>query len=96
MAADIGKAKVKAAPKEYYNGREVFLTQADLTVTMNGISEPLVYGRDYIIDTGTYNNNRNKGKAAVTIRGLDNYGGEKKITYTINSKMVLWWKNLFF
>ena len=96
VAADIGKAKVKAAPKEYYNGREVFLTQADLTVTMNGISEPLVYGRDYIIDTGTYNNNRNKGKANVTIRGLDNYGGEKKITYTINSKMVLWWKNLFF
>ena len=54
------------------------------------------YGTDYSIDETTYAKNQNKGKASVTVRGLGNYGGEKKITYTIGAKLLVWWKNLFY
>ena len=63
---------------------------------MSGNPEELVLGVDYVIDADTYTNHTNKGKAAVTIRGIGNYGGEKKITYTIGSKTLVWWKNLIF
>ncbi len=98
--ADISKARVTVQAQEYLNGHEIKLTEADIKVTMSGSSEPLIYGRDYVIDESTYANNRNKGKGSVVIRGIDqdgtgNYGGEKKVTFTIGAKLLVWWKNLF-
>ena len=91
--ADISKARVTVQAQEYLNGHEIKLTETDIKVTMNGSSEPLIYGRDYVIDESTYANNRNKGKGSVIIRGIDqdgtgNYGGEKKVTFTIGAMMV--------
>lgn len=44
---------------------------------------------DYEI-TG-YSNNINKGTATVTVRGVGNYGGTRKITFKIGTKKLLWW-----
>jgi hypothetical protein len=95
VEADISKATVKMTGKTqpYLNGRAVTLKATDLSVTFNGAAESLVEGVDYEIDEKTYTNNRNKGKATVVIRGIGKYGGEKKVTYTIGAKSILWWKN---
>lgn len=93
-AADISKAKVTVQAQVYQNGHEITLTENDLRITVSGNPEPLVYGVDYIIDASTYANNQNKGKASVVIRGWGNYGGEKKVTYTIGAKTLAWWRNL--
>ena len=90
VAADFTKAKVKVSAKVYQNGRPVLLTAEDLTLTVGGAEEPLVLGKDYIIEEKTYINHTKKGKAKVTLRGIGNYGGEKTITYTIGAKK-LWW-----
>lgn len=90
VAADIAKARVKVAPKGYQDGRPVTLTAEDLTITMNGVAEPLVLGKDYSIVQTSYVNHTKKGRAQVTIRGLGNYGGEKTITYTIGAKNLQW------
>ena len=95
VKADISKAKARVQAKEYRNGHPVTLTEEDLEITMSGSTEPLQYGVDSTIDESTYAKNQNKGKAAVTIRGLGNYGGEKKVTFTIGAKLLVWWKNLF-
>ncbi len=89
VAADISKARVKVQAKEYRNGRPVTLNEEDLQLTISGSQEPLQYGVDYIIDESTYLKNQNKGKATVVIRGIGNYGGEKKITYTIGTKRLI-------
>ena len=89
--ADIAKAKVRVNARVYQNGDAVTLTPDDIEITFNG--EPLNYGESYTIDTTTYTNNLKKGKASVVLKGLGNYGGEKKITFTIGSKMLVWWKN---
>lgn len=93
VASNISSAKVKTVSKSYLNGRAVTLKPEDLTVTFKGVTEPLVYGVDYVIDQETYTNNIKKGRATVIIRGIGDYGGEKKITYTIGAKQILWWKN---
>lgn len=95
VAANISGAKITVKTKTYLNGKPVTLNPEteDLTVTFKGVTDPLVYGVDYVIDEGTYTNNTKKGKATVTIRGKGNYGGEKKITYTIGAKQLLWWIN---
>lgn len=90
VAADIAKAKVKVAAMSYQDGRPVILQEGDLTVTMNGVAEPLVFGKDYEIIEESYVNHIKKGRAKVTLRGLGNYGGEKTITYNIGAKS-LWW-----
>lgn len=93
VSADITKAKVNVKAKAYQNGDAVTLSANDIEITLNG--DTLKYGTDYIIDSTTYTNNLNKGKATVVLRGLNgNYGGEKKITFTIGSKILVWWKNL--
>lgn len=95
VEADIARARVTVQAKEYRNGQPVTLTESDLKITISGNTEPLRYGIDYMIDESSYTKNVNKGKAAVTVRGIGNYGGEKKITYTIATKKLAWWKNLF-
>lgn len=93
VASNISGAKVKVASKSYLNGRAVTLEPENLTVTFKGVAEPLTYGVDYVIDEKTYANNIKKGKATVVIRGIGNYGGQKKITYTIGARKILWWKS---
>lgn len=90
VAADFAKVKVKVAAKAYQDGRPVTLSSEDLTVTMSGVAEPLVFGTDYVIDKESYVNNIKKGRAKVTLRGVGDYGGEKTITYSIGAKS-LWW-----
>lgn len=93
VSADISKAKVSVKAKVWQNGDAVTLTADDIEITLNG--EKLKYGETYTIDNTTYTNNQKKGKATVTLKGLgSNYGGEKKITFTIGSKILVWWKNL--
>lgn len=95
ISSDIAKAKVSVKAKAYQNGDAVTLTADDIEITLNG--DTLKYGTDYTIDTATYANNFKKGKASVILKGLGkNYGGEKKISYTINSKLLVWWKNLVY
>ncbi|MDE7359368.1 MAG: Ig-like domain-containing protein [Lachnospiraceae bacterium] len=91
VSADFTKAKVKSAVKDYQDGRPVTLTAEDLTVTVSGTEEPLVYGKDYVIENESYVNHTTKGKAKVTLRGIGSYGGEKTITYTIGAKKLWWW-----
>ena len=78
--------------KTYQNGREIRLDASDIKLTVNNIA--LVYGKDYLIDENSYTNNTKKGKATVILRGIGkNYGGQRKITFTIQSKTLAWWKN---
>ncbi|MCH5248467.1 MAG: Ig-like domain-containing protein [Lachnospiraceae bacterium] len=91
VAADISKAKVIVADKTYNNGEVVTLTKDDITVTLNG--KELIYGedKDYVIENDTYVRNCDKGKASVTIRGTGtDYGGTKKINFTIKGKTLSW------
>ncbi len=93
ISSDISKAKVSVKAKVYQNGDPVTLSPDDIELTLNG--SVLTYGEDYIIDNASYANNLKKGKASVVLKGMNgNYGGEKKITFTIGSKMLVWWKNL--
>lgn len=90
IAANINSAKLKISSKVYQNGREVTLAPEDIRLTLNGTE--LVHGTDYLIDAYSYTNNTKKGKASVILRGIGaNYGGQRKITFTITSKSLLWW-----
>lgn len=90
VAADFTKVKVKVVTKTYQDGRPVVLEGDDLTLTMSGVADPLVSGKDYMIKEESYVNHTRKGRAKVTLKGIGNYGGEKTITYTIGAKK-LWW-----
>lgn len=93
---DISKAKVSVKTKTYQNGSPVTLTPEDINVTIKTINgeEKLEYGEEYTIDDDTYTGNLTKGRASVVIKGIGkNYGGEKKITFTIASKAILWNKS---
>ncbi len=48
----------------------------------------LVYGRDFEIVEGSYKNNKKKGTASVTIRGLGTYGGNATIKFKIVEKTL--------
>ena len=63
---------------------------------MPGVSAPLIYGQDYQIDMASYQKNTQKGTASFVIRGVSDssYGGEKKATFRIVSKTLVWWRNL--
>lgn len=87
VSADLAGAKVKVAAKSYQDGRPVTLAAEDLAVTVNGVTEPLVLGKDYVIVEDSYINYRAKGNARVTLRGIGNYGGTKTVTYKINAKL---------
>ena len=83
VAANIAKAKVNVVVQTY-TGKAIEPTKDDITVKF-GNSSPLAK-TDYEI-VG-YSNNVKKGTAKVTIRGIGNYGGEKTVTFKINSKSM--------
>ncbi|MBQ8279207.1 MAG: Ig-like domain-containing protein [Roseburia sp.] len=82
VASDISKASVKVAAQNY-TGKAVEPTKDDITVK---IGKETLAKTDYEI-VG-YSNNVKKGTAKVTIRGIGNYGGEKTVTFKINSKTM--------
>lgn len=91
--ADISKAKVSVKAQEY-TGKAITLDKADFSSVKVG-KDKLVLGKDFEIVAGSYTNNVNKGNATVTIKGIGNYSGEKKVTFKITSRFMKWWWNLF-
>lgn len=85
--ANIADLKVTVSNKTY-TSYEVKLDKSDI-ILKDGST--IVADNQYEIIESSYSNNVNKGKASVTIRGIDNYGGTKTITFTIGSKSLLWW-----
>ena len=82
VAANIAKATVKVAAQTY-TGKAIEPTKDDITVKVGKVT---LEKTDYEI-VG-YSNNVKKGTAKVTIRGIGNYGGEKTVTFKINSKSM--------
>lgn len=81
---DISKAKVKVK-SQTYTGKSIIVNPKDITIKDG--SKELVYGTDYAVIPGSYSNNVNKGTASFTIKGLNNYGGTKKVTFKITQQI---------
>jgi len=92
VTADISGAKVTINAK-VYTGKAITLDGQDFTKIKVG-SKDLNYGVDYEIVEDSYVNNIKKGTASVTIKGLGNYGGTKKVTFKITNRTIAWWWNL--
>ena len=82
MAGDVAKASIKVA-NQIYTGKAIEPTKDDITVKIGKVT---LAKTDYEIVS--YSNNIKKGTAKVTIRGIGNYGGEKTVTFKINSKSM--------
>lgn len=85
--AGISGAKV-TIPKKIYTGAPIILKGEEITVKVKNIE--LKEGIDYIILEDTYLNNVKKGNASVTIKGIGNYGGSKKVTFGIKAQPFSW------
>ena len=85
---DISGAAV-TIPAQIYTGKPITLDKNDpkqITVKVKGkVVDPDQF------EIVSYQNNVAKGTATVIIRGKDNYGGTKKVTFKINAKKFLWW-----
>ena len=81
--ASVSKAKVKIKD-QVYTGKEVVPAKSDIEIRI-GKDAPLK-SSDYEIIA--VENNVKKGTATVTIRGLDNYGGTKKVKFKIVPKSI--------
>lgn len=92
VTANISGAKVTINAK-VYTGKAITLDEQDFTKIKIG-NQDLVYGTDYEIVKDSYVNNVKKGTASVTIKGLGNYGGTKKVTFKITNRTIAWWWNL--
>ena len=76
----IKKAKIAAIADKTYTGKAI---KPAPVVKYNG--KKLVKGTDYTV---TYANNKNIGKATVTIKGKGKYKDSVKVTFRINPKAV--------
>ncbi len=92
----ISKSSIASAavsiPKQTYTGQPITLKKEDITVKVKG--RPIDENQEksqWEIVPGSYKNNVKKGTASVTIRGVDNYGGEKTVKFAIKAKGFLWW-----
>ena len=84
VAADMSKATVKIVT-QYYTGRAVELSKDDISVVINKVT---LDKTDYEIIG--YSKNTAKGTATVTLHGLGNYGGTKKVNFKITTKSMLY------
>ena len=91
VPASIANAKFAVNDKKY-TGKEIKLTAKDFTQAELKDGTKLTLDKDFVIDS--YVNNVKKGTASVTIKGIGNYGGTKKVTFKITSRDVKWWWNL--
>ena len=76
----ISKAKISTIPDQIYTGKSI---KPALTVTYDG--KTLTEGTDYSVK---WKNNKNPGKATVTIKGKGNNKGEKTAIFKILPKPV--------
>lgn len=74
----LSKAKVASIANKVYTGKSLTPT---VKVTVDG--KTLTKGTDYTV---TYKNNKNPGKATITIKGKGNYTGTKIVTFKIVPK----------
>ncbi len=95
----ISSAKITFKQKSFeYTGSAVEPQPDDIIVKVNG--QVLTGGKegdknaDYII-TG-YEKNTDKGKARITIKGVNNYAGTKSGRFTIGAKGIRWFWRLFY
>ena len=90
---NIAKASFKIRNKEY-TGKAVTLTAEDFITARLG-KEDLVYGQDYEICS--FSNHVDKGKAAVVVKGIGEYGGFKRVTFNIGQRSFIeWWKGILY
>ncbi|MBQ0028174.1 MAG: leucine-rich repeat domain-containing protein [Lachnospiraceae bacterium] len=92
----ISKAAISPANVKFesqtYTGKTIELDpEKDIISAKIGTKTNLVYGEDYEIVPGSYTNNIKKGTASVMIRGINSYGGTKKVNFTIKVKDFRWW-----
>ncbi len=93
VTKNIASASVNIRAKAY-TGYEIRLTEEDFTKIKIG-SDNLTLGTDFVIVENSYTNNIQKGKASVTIKGIGNYGGTKKVTFKITTRQLASLENLF-
>lgn len=89
--ADISKASITVQAKEY-TGKPVTLSKDDIVVKLN---KQVIDPSNYEIDPSSYKNNINKGKASVTLIGVNDLGKAKTVNYAIGAKVLQWWLNLW-
>lgn len=93
VPASIATAKV-TVKAQVYTGKAITLKDTDFTQVVLKDGTKLTVGEDFEIVEGSYVNNVKKGTASVTIKGIGNYGGTKKVTFIITSRTMKWWWNL--
>lgn len=91
--SDLAKAGASIAAQTY-TGEPICPTAEDIQVWVGkGTNKTaLTPGVDYVIVSGSYTNNVNKGTATVTIIGRGDYYGTKVVKFTIGAKRFLWWE----
>lgn len=77
---DISKCQISPIPDKKYSGKKI---KPSVTVRYNG--KTLAEGTDYQL---SYKNNKDVGKATVTVKGLGIYVGSTKTTFKIVPKPV--------
>lgn len=82
VAGDVSKATV-TVPAQFYTGDPIEPNEDEITVKLGKIYLP---SSDFEIES--YENNINKGTAYVTIRGIGDYGGTKRVKFTIKQKTM--------
>lgn len=70
-----------------YDLEPVVLKKEDLVVKLNG----QVLSEDNYTNV-SYENNRKRGTAKVTIQGVGKYGGQKTVSFKINPRKIAWFK----
>lgn len=88
IQSSIMSAKV-SIPAQVYTGEEITLDKKQIVVKADKVR--LALDQYEIV---SYTNNVKKGTAYVTIKGLDNYGGTKRVGFRIKSKGFFWWWKL--
>ncbi len=78
----VAEATIKVGKAKTYTGKAI---KAKPTVTL--YDKELVLNKDYKLVN--YKNNVKMGKAQVTVKGIGNYSGSKKISFTIAPSKVL-------
>ena len=85
---DISKASI-TIPKRDYTGKAITLDKSEITVKLG---DTVLNAEDYEIVT--YQDNIDRGRAKVTIRGVGDYGGTRTAKFTIKSKLLEWWEGV--
>ena len=82
---DISKAAFKIKDQEY-TGEEIELDKEDFTSALINKTTRLILEKDFEIVC--YEKNIKKGTAKVTVRGINQYGGYKNVSFRIVQRSV--------